>query len=71
MLVIKSPFTSVINVVNINIVLTQHLKRAFSVMDKSINVKAENKKYTILGQQSIAHHNTESNHRKPDRTSYT
>ena len=49
---------------NINIALTQHLKRSFIVMDKSINVKAENKKYTILGRQSIAHHGSESNHRK-------
>ena len=29
---------------NINIALTQHLKRSFIVMDKSINVKAKNKK---------------------------
>ena len=49
---------------NINIALTQHLKRSFIVMDKTINVKAENKKYPILGRQSIAHHGTESNHRK-------
>ena len=38
---------------NINIALTQHLKRSFIVMDKTINVKAENKKYPILGRQSI------------------
>ena len=49
---------------NINIAIINHLKKAFSIMDKTINFKAKNKKYTILGRQSIAHQSTESNHRK-------
>ena len=49
---------------NLNTAIIQHIKKSFSIIDKSINIQAENKKYKILGRQAIAHQGIEPNHRK-------
>jgi len=53
---------------NLNISIVNHVKKAFSIINKSINVQTENKKYTILGRQSIAHQCMEPTHRKTKNT---
>ena len=56
---------------NLNISLVQHIKKGFAVIGKRTDVRTENKKYKILGRQSIAIQYTEPNHRKTQSKAIT
>ena len=56
---------------NLNISLVQHIKKGFAIIGKKTDVRAENKKYKILGRQSIANQYNEPNHRKTQSKSIT
>ena len=49
---------------NLNISLVQHIKKGFSIIGKLKKVQTENKKYKILGRQSIANQYNKPSHRK-------
>ena len=56
---------------NLNISLVQHIKKGFSIIGKLKKVQTENKKYKILGRQSIANQYNEPNHRQTQSKSIT
>ena len=56
---------------NLNISLVRHIIKGFSIIGKLKKVQTENKKYKILGRQSIANQYNEPSHRKTQSKSIT